>query len=247
MRFQTSSLLSSLLLVAPTLQLAPPRTIYQFPKPTWIENIIATRSGPLLVTLINPGEVHVVDPATNSSSFVSSFANLNATLGITEFAPDVFAVVAGNFTWSTVTTDPGSYSVWKLDLRNGTSYSSVSKIVDIPESRLLNGMAAVDDNTLLISDSGIGHVVKVDIAAGTYSVAIDHPSMKPVIGTHLDLGINGLKINGGYLYFTSSGLNTVMRVPIDKTGAVVGEYQTLASNYTAFLDDCAVTDDGTGM
>ncbi|KAF2655972.1 hypothetical protein K491DRAFT_583606, partial [Lophiostoma macrostomum CBS 122681] len=221
-----------------------PRTVYQFPKPTWIENIIATRSGSLLVTLINPGEVHLVDPSANTSSLVHAFAEQNATLGITEYAPDVFAVVAGNFTYADVTTEAGSWSIWSLDVRNGTSQPLVSKIVDVPASQLLNGLAALDATTLFVADSGLGHILQVDIAAGTYRVALDHPSMKVVPGKAFGLGVNGLKVNGGYVYYTNSGANSLTRVPVDNTGAVVGAYETLASNYTALADDIGVTDDG---
>src|SRR4051812_9765144 len=81
--------------------MAAVKTIYQYPLPTWIENIAATSSGHLLVSFLTSPELHLIDPSadpptsTLAYSFVGDGSNITGLLGIAELQKDVFAFVAG--------------------------------------------------------------------------------------------------------------------------------------------------------
>jgi hypothetical protein len=247
MRFITSkAILASMLLAAGSLASSDfPKTIYQFPNPTWVENIFATRNGSLLASVVGSPELHLIDPFAGTASLVATFPeDTNATFGVTELTPDVFAVVRGNYSWATGTTDEGSYSVWKIHLNTKSTTPRFAKIADIPEALLLNGMTSLNDHVVLIADSKGGLIWKLDISTGKYSVAIDHPSLKPVEGASIPIGVNGVKKVDEYLYYTNTFQNIVNRVKVDGHGAAAGPFQTIASNLT-IPDDLVVLDDGT--
>ncbi|KAF2183463.1 hypothetical protein K469DRAFT_582736 [Zopfia rhizophila CBS 207.26] len=252
MHLSALTLLATSLLTIPTLQFpnysrsSTPETIYQFSNPTWIENIASLRNGSLLVSIIDRPELQLVHPSTNqpSATLIHSFTCSTSVLGITELAPDVFAVISGNYT-TTGGSVPGTYSVWNVDLNGPTA--KVEKIAGVPEGQLLNGIAALNEHTLLIADSNAGNVILLDTTTGKSEVVLDHESMKPVPGAPIPIGINGLKIHDGYLYYTNSFQETLSRVKVDrKTGTAVGAFETVATNLP-LADDFDVAKDGTAF
>lgn len=202
----------------------------------------------------------------------------NGTHGITEIAnrPDVFVVAAGNISLSGNPANGviGSDSLWELDLR--TSGSAVAtgpkagvnpdpacpaalplevnarKIADMPMAPRLNGLAAVPGTSaVLVGDSQLGVAFRVDTATGAVSTALDLPEMKPVPGAGSAddaLGLNGMKVRGGALYFTTAASRTVYRIAImpDGSGPMPGAaVETIAAVPTAsWMDDLDVRDDG---
>lgn len=228
---------------APSLQFLEVETIYQFPNPTWLENIHTTRSGFLLTGIIGVPELHLVDPSRSpaTASLAYTFPGVTSIFGIADIGTDEYAVIAGNFSFETGTG--GAFSVWSVDLKNRRSKPSARKLADFPNAKLLNGMTALDHQTLLIADSSAGHVLKLDSVTGKYSVSLDHPSMKPVPGAALDIGINGVKIHNSHLYYTNTFGNSITRVKIDRNGKAVGRFETI-SDKISIPDDFAITNDG---
>lgn len=202
----------------------------------------------------------------------------NGTHGITEIAnrPDVFAVVAGNISLSGNPANGvlGSNSLWELDLRTSGNAAApgpktgvapdpscpaalplevnARKIADMPMAPRLNGLAAVPGTSaVLVGDSQLGVAFRVDTATGAVSTALDFPEMKPVPGAGSAddaLGLNGMKVRGGALYFTTAASRTVYRVAImpDGSGPMPGAaVETIAAVPTAsWMDDIDVRDDG---
>lgn len=232
------------------------RLVFQFPKPTWLENIASTRSGHLLTGVLgaSPASLHVIDPFnasdSNKTTLLHTFPETNSVFGISEYAPDLFAVATGNYSPSTGTTK-GSYSVWSVDVRhlsscdNSSTAAQVRKIADVPNLDVINGIAALNKDAVLLADSFAGTVVRLDISNGKYETVIEHPStaFAPM------LGINGMKVlhatNPPTLFYSNTQLNATFSAPIDsQTGKLAGEVVTVAQNQHA-PDDLAVTDDGT--
>ena len=232
------------------------RLVFQFPKPTWLENIAATRSGHLLTGVLgaSPASLHVVDPSVESNltqrTLLHTFPEANSVFGISEYAPDLFAVAIGNYSPSTGSTK-GTYSVWSVDVRHLSSCANssigplVHKIADVPNMEVINGIAALNDDAILLADSFAGTVVRLDISSGKYETVIQHPStaFAPM------LGINGIKVlhatNPPKVFYTNTQLNTVFSAPINPhTGKLVGEVVAVAEHENG-PDDLAVTDDGT--
>lgn len=191
--------------------------------------------------------------------------------------PDVFAVLAGNISLSGNPANGvlGSNSVWELDLR--TSGSAVTtapnkqginpdpacppalplevtarKIADMPMAPRLNGLAAVPGTSaMLVGDSQLGVAFRVDMATGAVTTAVDVPEMKPVPGAGSAddaLGLNGMKVRGGALYFTTAASRTVYRIAIqpDGSGPMPGAtVETIAAVPSAsWMDDIDIRDDG---
>lgn len=231
------------------------RTVFQFPKPTWLENIATTRTGNLITGSLGkaPAELHLVDPSATSNSInntlLHSFPVVDSIFGISEYEPDHFAVATGNYS---PTTGPskGTYSVWSVDishLSNSSQSSTVKvhKIADLESINVINGVAALNEHAILLADSFAGTIVRLDIRSGKYETVIEHPStaFEPL------LGVNGLKVlhatNPPTLYYTNTQLNATFSASIHpKTGKLSGNVTTVAENEAA-PDDLAVTDDGT--
>lgn len=92
----------------------------------------------------------------------------------------------------------------------------MDKIVDIPSAEFLNGMAAVPSafGILLAADSGAGLVYRIDAPSKTWSVFLDDPTLKPNSTAAIKLGVNGVHVRGGYLYFDNSFQSPLLaRVP----------------------------------
>jgi hypothetical protein len=228
------------------------KKVFQFAFPTWVENIAVRANGDLLVTLlpVTPlaaAELRLVDPSANppTSKLIYSFNGTNITglLGIAELEHDVFAFVAGTIPQ---TATPGVYSIWKADLRREPA--TVSKIADVSSGQLLNGLAKLNEHALLIGDSMAGNVVKLDLKTGKSISVLEDASMKSatVNGAFMS-GVNGLKVQDPYVYYTNSALASLHRVRIDcGTGRATGPFETLATDMPS-ADDFALQKDSTAF
>lgn len=197
-------------------------------------------SGELLLTLVTTPDLYQLDPfSPTEATLVHRFPNATGLAGIAEIQPDIFAVIVGNWSAKTFTTTNGSYSVWKVDLRsficddNGRIISepAVSKITDIPEASFFNGMTLLAPFSpyLLIADSGLGVVWRLNYLTAEYIIALDNSLMKPVPNSlNIVLGINGVHTRDGYLYFTNSFQYLFARVPISAQGTHTGAYEVVA-------------------
>ncbi|KAJ4356003.1 uncharacterized protein N0V89_004029 [Didymosphaeria variabile] len=227
------------------------RTVFQFPKPTWLENIATTRTGHLLTGVLNkaPAELHIVDPfgtyeaSSANATLLHSFPGVNTVFGISEYAPDLFAVATGDYSPSTGATK-GTYAVWTVDISRPDD-TKVHKIADLPNIEVINGLAALNKDAILLADSFAGTVVRLDVKTGRSHTVINDGST----AFAAPLGVNGLKVlhatNPPTLYYTNSGLNATFSAPIHPTtGKLDGNVSMLASNESV-PDDLAVTDDET--
>jgi hypothetical protein len=219
--------------------------IYQFQnKGSWAENLAIRPNGQLLVTRTDVPQLWLIDPAKKAGSLLNTFSNVTGLLGITATGQDQYAIIGSQIDLATVTVAPESNVVFPLKLQ-GTSPQAGSAI-PITNAQLLNGITTFSThggNTALLADSGLGLVYKLDLHTGAYSVAIDDPTMKKV-GT-APIGINGIKVLENYVYYTSSSQSLFCRVPVDKDVNPTGPVKVVANLTGYFLDDFAITKDGT--
>jgi hypothetical protein len=96
---------------------------------------------------------------------------------------------------------------------------------------------------VLIADSLNGVVYRLNVNTGAYSIVIDDARMKYLPGSITNLGINGVKIRDGYLYWTNTGNPIFSRIPISSTGTPTGASQNVANVNNG--DDFAFRRDGT--
>ena len=221
------------------------RTVYQFPNGTWLENIAVRANGQLLVSLLTTPGLYQIDPSTIEAPILIHRFPGTGALGIAEITPDVFAVAAGNVT--VTATIPGTYSVWKVDMRtfdasNG-SPATVAKIADIPEAQILNGatLLSQDSGIVLFADSIGGVVWGLDTRTGEYAKLLEDPLMKPGAGP-ASIGINGIHVRDRFVYFTNSAQIVLARVPVHAAnGTAAGAFEVVARPNASFVDDFVLT------
>jgi hypothetical protein len=251
------TLTASLLLLIPVLSSPSPKlsavkTVYQFPNPTWVENISATRNGSLLVSLLaktSGAELHLVNPFTSpaTATLVKAFPDSNSAFGVTELSEDVFAVITGFYDLIKGPT-VGSSSVWTVDLSPyGTGKKEapvVKKIADIKTAQILNGAVALNPSTILLADSYAGNIVALDIQTGQYSVVLSDASMSPNGTGPIPIGVNGLKMRDGYLYYSNSIQGSLNRIKVNPvTGRAISKIERITGGLST-PDDFALRADG---
>jgi hypothetical protein len=228
-------------------------TLYQFPENgSWVDNIVLRSNGNLLLTRLDVPEVWSVNTTSGNATLAHSFPNATSCFGIAEIEDDVFAVVVGNFSTTTYQPTAGSFSVQKLDFNidaeedeRVSQVAAVSHIAALPEAQALNGMTSFtkESNLVLIADSPKGAVWKVNTKTGDYEIALNDTTMMPAEGQALPLGINGLKLVNGYIYYSSTTRMEFCRVKVDENANAVGEFEVIASGFLP--DNMDVAPDGT--
>jgi len=96
--------------------------------------------------------------------------------------------------------------------------------VDIPSAAFLNGMTTVPSvpGVLLTADSGAGLVYRIDAPSKSWSVFLDDPTLKPNLTAAVKLGVNGVHVRDGYLYFDNTFQSPLLaRVPYHAENATV--------------------------
>lgn len=227
----------------------PYRLLHEFSDGTWIENLCVRSNGNLLVTSLTPNAsvYQVSQPTTprTTVSLVHMFDSIDGLGGITETLPDVFVTFGGNFS-ALARPKVGTFSVFEIDLRRTSEHNlrpAVRLVAAIPEAVFPNGVQTVPDipTTILIADSTLGLVWRLDTLSGDYEVGIQVPEMAVVPEAPYEIGINGLHIHNGYIYWTNSFAATIYRIQIDGLGRAVpgAEAETVInlSSETTFLDD----------
>ena len=210
-----------------------------------LENLAPRSNGHLLLTASNQPFLYDIDPTASSPSpsKLPSIPGVSSVLGIAEISPDVFAVAAGNYSSSEVPTT-GSFGIWQVDMAQAEP--TVKLITQIPTAEGLNGMTALNgfSGTILVADTILGAVYKVDVSTGAHSIAIQNDDFASDAAKTPSFGINGLRMSGGDLYFTNSAQGLFGRVPINAEGAAEADVQILAQleasagTYDDFDVDC---------
>lgn len=225
--------------------MAPVKTVFQLAtKPSWFENLAVRACGTLLVTRMDVPELWEVDPRTGAGRAILTIPSVSGLTGINELgARDVFVVGGGDYDFTPGKgTVPGTYGLWRVDLR-GPQPKASPIVTKMAEIGLLNGTATWDGRTVLAADSIAGVVYKVDVETGAYEVCLDVEAMKAAPGSPFPLGVNGVKVHDGHVYFTSTTRGVFGRVPVGADAKAAGPVEVLAEGF--WQDDCCVAADGT--
>lgn len=189
---------------------------------TSIENIAVRSNGAILATNMNSATLYTIDPAAKTSTTALSVTGASGLSGIGEYAPDLFAVIGGK-------------GIYKLDFTVSPPKSSLLKTISTATN--LNGLAVLDNNTLLIADAGKGNVYKFTISTGDYAVVLEDKTMAPSGG--IPFGIDGIKYRDGVVWYTNIFTNSFYKVPVDvatakATGPVVALWTNLMGDDLCF-------------
>ena len=201
----------------------PITIIHEFPPQTWVENLAVKSCGNILVTLLTSPDIYQIDPSQQTSPIlVHSFPPYRGLLGIAELEHNIFYVAASNFSLDPAINTTNAWAIFKLDVTNGPTKAQATKIADFPKAGLLNGVTVLNRaaGTILIADSGAGVVYRLNVRTGRADKVIDDPTMKAVGAP--PIGVNGLKIRDGNLFFTNGNQGIFVRIPIKSTGEPSG-------------------------
>lgn len=208
-------------------------------------------NGQIMATDLYRGNVYLVTPPSQAAAppIVAHFGNNTAVSGIAELEHDVFYVqgIAGS-NLDQFSFPANTSSVWRIDMRRyeSTGKAQVNKVADIPKIWLPNGMSALSKRlgTILIADTYNGLIWRLNVRTGIYDVAIDHPIIKSIPGSNPPFGVNGVRIVGNTLYFSSFNQGVIGTFPIDlKTGHATGGPHIISKNAIS-VDDFAIGKDG---
>lgn len=238
---QIKHLFSMLLLAIPSFSMArcttlsfplKPYLIHEFPLATYVNSIaVRERDGDMMVSVATTPEIFLISTDNEFEPIkVATIPRVEAAISITETSVDEFYIVAGNLSVTAKVATPGSFSVWKLDIKNGPHSVQPTKVADIKDGALLNRITSLDSETLLVSDSTLGVVWSINTMSGESCVILnDTATMAP--RTPPGVGINYMSVYGDYLYYDNSEKGEISRIPIDlQNGTALGPAQVLVQN-----------------
>jgi len=206
--------------------------LHQFGKGTYVENIAVRSNDKLLVVLLTAPEVWEVDPITHSMPrLVYKFPGFTRVTGIIETKPDVFAILSGKPPLDTL---GGLWALWELDV--GQPEAVARKVVaKISGAGILNGLTNLNKRAVLASDTAKGVVYRFDLQTGAQEVAIKG----------LGLGLNGVRIRDGFLYYSNTLKKGISKVKINiDTGETVGKTTIYGLDSGLGTDDFALSASG---
>lgn len=147
--------------------------------------------------------------------------------GVVETDPDVFVVIAGNWSDTTDKAIPGTFSAWSVDFN--THQPTVKIITLMLEAQGLNGLTGIQGSPeiVLMADSDLGAVWRLNVKTREYSVVVQNPLFSPC-QKPFPIGINGTGTFGQKLYFLNLDEWFYGHIPLTEDGHAAGEVQILA-------------------
>jgi hypothetical protein len=193
----------------------------------FIENIHLRPNGRLLLSSLSSGDLFTIDPTLPSPSAKAVVNCLGSTglSGIATIGPDLFAVsggIHGSFRFDNM-------QVYVVSVPGDSDSGILLDSISVPGATGLNGMAALPamPRVVLSADSHDSCIYRINTLTRVVDVAFADPLLGH--GPTFKVGINGLKIFNGYVYFTNSGQGTFARVKINDDGSKAGDVEIVAS------------------
>lgn len=168
-------------------------------------------NGLLLATNMQSPNLYLIDPSAKTIKTGVVVTGASGLSGIREIAPDVFAVIGSG------------KAIYKVDFSGSTPSSSLIKAID--GAGTLNGLAVLDNDTVLVGDAGKGQIWRFTISTGASAVAIADPTMKDAA-----FGIDGLKYANGTVWYTNLLKDSFYKIAVDSTGKATGSPTTIWTN-----------------
>lgn len=228
--------------------------IQLIPEVPSLENLAIRRNGDIITTSTGSSSLYLTSPRGQYGAgpvLLHQFSNLNALLGITELEQDVFYITGGV---ALAMTNPFN-EVWRVDLRsleiaaNGSILQPPAIVLAGNDSTggLYNGMtrlATNDTNNILLADSLLGTVTRLDVMTGDFAVVSQDPLLTTSNSTNLAVAVNGIHTYADFLYFTNLNQGIFGHISISQaTGEQTGAGEVLATGLWV-ADDFALSADG---
>lgn len=192
-----------------------------------IENSALRSNGQLLLTTFDNASLYTLDTlaASPQAELVTKLPGATAIGGIAEISDDKYAIVGGirgNYSYTNET-------IYNVDFSGNSSSPVVQIVATVPDAVMLNGLASIpaSPHIILASDSRVGAIFRIDTDAGTSELAFEDDLFVAPANATTPLGINGIKVSGGYAYFTNTGQYIFGRVPITDDGYKAGDAEVV--------------------
>lgn len=189
-----------------------------------------------MATVIGPpANLVEFDPSLSSPEEVvlHTFDSILGLSGITEIQPDVFIITGANTTGENIMDPPlNATGVWRVDFNQGNGTVPAVELIANPTAPAVtdfNGLTTYNESLILASASFEDSVFALDVNTGDYWEVIKDATMP---------SINGIKLNDGFLYWTSTDGFFRAELYEDLT---IGAVQNLT---TGSFDDFAVSPNG---
>ena len=205
----------------------PVTLLAEWPEGTFVENIVARPDGKLLVAVHSTSRLELVDPARPGAREV--FAELPGPIAGPAYVDDDLFVNV-----SAPGQPPGH--IFRID-----AAGKVEPWVDIPDALFLNGATPFVGRSLLVGDAVRGRILRVDVEHRTHAVWLEDVALTKVTAEPWLPGVNGIKIFGGYVYFSNTDAAQIGRISFDRESRA-GAVEIVAKNFTC--DDFAFDTDG---
>jgi hypothetical protein len=223
----------------------PLRNLHQFPLTTYLQDVAVASNGDIYMTTVSPdASIYSVSGATTTTptvSLVHKFDGINAATGIIETQPGVFTFLAGRQS-SLGVAILGTFGVFELDSRHGKPI--ITELVPVPDSGLIIGVIPIPGvpDTLLVSDSTLGKVWRVNTATRKYEQVLDDASMKSPPWAPLPFGIGGIQLHKGYLYFVACYEALIYRIRFTDDGypAPGAEVELVVALRSIYIDNFVI-------
>ena len=227
--------LSGIFFVAAQAAALSVKELYRFPNETFIENLDFAPDGTILLTTFGEGRVYKFDPFEDNPEprLVVEVPGLNAITGIAKVAPDTYAVSGaireGGFSIVNGSCKIATFNINDNYKKAGAPQATI--LADVPSAGLLNGLVALPNkkHVILSAESVGGKIYRTDTSTGEVEVSFEHDLFRadPESENPVPLGINGIDIHKGYLYFTNSNRQLFGRVEINNDGDITGEIEEI--------------------
>lgn len=221
-------------LSASTPALALETQLYNFTTYVDIENSALRSNGDILFTTLTNPNFYTINPNAEDpeATIVDTIPGVTALTGISEVAPDVFAVAGGIRGTYNYTNE----AIWTVNFTGEAPNSTViTKVATLPNAVMLNGMAPLPQSLhiIVLADSRLGCLWRVDVTTGAVAKAISDPLFNATANASVPVGLDGLKISpdGAYAYFTNVARLILGRVPISDDGTTLtatGDVEVIA-------------------
>ncbi|OBV10969.1 hypothetical protein [Erythrobacter dokdonensis] len=151
-----------------TMRCAEVQEIAAYPAPAFLENLWVEPSGRVLFTSYLAKEIVAYEPGRSAATFapVDGFP-----ISILPLASGWLVAAHGE----PFTAGPGFTATNRLLVldADGTLLHTIAA----PQGRFLNGMAMLADGSVLVADSILGRIWRLDIASGSMTVWLDDPAL----------------------------------------------------------------------
>jgi hypothetical protein len=213
---------------------ATAETLASYPAPAFLENLTVEPSGRLLFTSYLAREIVQYRPGQGARRWSGLDSHPISIVP----SGDGWLVAAHGVPFTAGPAFTTSNRFLLLDAA-GTQ----RRTIPAPQARFLNGMAPLDDGSVLVADSILGRIWRLQPATGTLSAWLDAPELAgDPAGRDQRPGVNGLKRQGNTLYLSNSFTGRIHALPLAADGRPGGPLWLVAS--PGRVDDFAVAADG---